>query len=126
MTVNKHPINKIDYINYINKSSNDQFVYNEYLKNKYNLNIDMIRLLDLISIDEFLALKMEKTASLFNGKYLFPIGDIYKDYIKKAIYNLISSYDKSHKKQKIRTLLTVNKKNKMYIYNIYKKWMEND
>ena len=122
----KHPINKIEYIDYISSAVKEQYTYSKQLQEKYGLTNEMLRILDLMSIEEMLALKIEKSAQLFNGKFMFPIANTYISYVKKAIFMLIKTYEKNNKKRKIRQLMLLSKYNKMKMQNAYNYWFEQE
>jgi hypothetical protein len=117
MKVEYKALNKIDTLQEIEKKESEYFSFSSHIKEKYHLNNDLMRVLDLISFEEILALKIEKMIDIFNGKFFLPYRDIYLLYIYKAIVMLSDAYDDSSKKRKIRSILMLSKKNKLKTYN---------
>lgn len=117
-----NPINKIDYNDVLEKRQEKFFAFSKHIKEKYQLNNDILRILDLITFEELLALKLEKAVDLFNGKFFLPLKDIYRDYITKAVFILINAYDDDIKlKRKVRSTLVLNRRHKLRIYDLYKR-----
>lgn len=119
------PINKIEFDDYLDKKSVKFFSFSQHIKEKYQLSSDILRVLDLITFEELLALKMEKSTDIFNGKFLLPFKEIYQDYINKAMFLLISAYDDPKLKKKIRSLLVLNRRSKLRVHDLYKSFSFN-
>lgn len=119
------PINKIEFDDYLDKKSIKFFSFSQHIKDKYQLNSDTLKILDLITFEELLALKMEKSVDIFNGKFLLPFKEIYQDYINKAMFLLISAYDDPKLKKKIRSLLVLNRRSKLRVHDLYRKYSFN-
>lgn len=116
-----NPINDIDLGLLIEKKEKEFFAFSKHIKDKYKLSEDILKLLDLISFEELLALKLEKTVRIFNGKLLLPLKDIYAHYINRSIFMLIDAYEDNELKKKLRTVLALNRRSKLKVYKIYEK-----
>lgn len=79
--------------------------YNDYstvFKAKYNVSSEMLSLIDLISLEDILAFKLEKSLNMFHGKMSFPLKQLYIEMIDTAYSNVLDSYEDTRKKKEIR------------------------
>ncbi len=116
------PINRIDILDDLEKKNAKFFSFSNHIKEKYQLNTDILRILDLISFEELLALKIEKSVDIFNGKFLLPFKEIYHSYINKAFFMLMSTYDETKNRKRIRSVTTLNRRTKFKIHQLYKNY----
>lgn len=117
-----NPINDIELDLILEKKESEFFAFSKHIKEKYKLSNDILKLLDVISFEELLALKLEKSIRIFNGKLLLPLKDVYSHYINRSIFMLIDAYEDNLLKKKIRTVLVLNRRNKLKVYKLYKKF----
>lgn len=76
--------------------------YTKVFKEKYNISSEMLNLIDLISLEDILAFKLEKSLNMFHGKMSFPLKQLYLDLIDIAYSNVIDSYEDTKKRKEIR------------------------
>lgn len=115
------PINRIDYNDVLEKRQSKYFMFSSHIKEKYQLNNDILKIINLLTFEEVLALKIEKSIDLFNGKYILPFKDIYQNYIYKSLYILMNAYDDKKVQRKIRSLLILNRRSKYKFTKMYSK-----
>jgi hypothetical protein len=113
-----NPLNNIEKIN-INDVINEKYTsYTEHIKDKYKLSNEQMKILDLISLEEILAIRLEKSLRIFNGSMIFPLVEIYKQYIQQAYKQLVEFYaEETEVSKKILKAIAINK----YTYYINKK-----
>lgn len=116
-------LNRLELTEQIEKPESEFFAFSKHIKEKYGLNNDILRILDLISFEEMLALKLEKSLNVFNGKYTLPMKHIYYLWINKAMALVMSEYDNGSKlKKKVRLLLSFTLRQR---FSFYKKYAKN-
>lgn len=113
-----NPLNNIEKIN-INDVINEKYTsYTEHIKNKYKLSNEQMKILDLITLEEILAIRLEKSLRIFNGSMIFPLIEIYKQYIEQAYKQLVEFYaEETEVSKKILKAIAIKK----YTYYINKK-----
>lgn len=96
------PLNIVKAYDHLIKSDQRFTSYQSTFKEKYNLSSDLLNLIDLISLEDLIAFKLEKSLNVFNGKMLFPLKNIYLNLIDIAYTNVINSYETLELKKIIR------------------------
>lgn len=76
--------------------------YTTVFKEKYNISSEILNLIDLISLEDILAFKLEKSLNMFHGKMSFPLKQLYLDLIDVAYDNVIDAYEDKKKRREIR------------------------
>lgn len=96
------PLNIVKIYDQAIKSDQQFNGYNIFFKNKYNISSEMLNLIDLISLEDIIAFKLEKSLNMFHGKMSFPLKQIYIDMVDQAYTNVINSYENTKKRKEIR------------------------
>lgn len=114
------PINKIEGLNYVDNVASEEFTsFSKQIQQKYNLSIDMMRIINLFSFEELIALRLEQMAKVFNGKLLFPVRELLILSISRALEILIETYPTKQEQRKIQNLFLMNKNTKKGIIKKY-------
>lgn len=90
------PLNNIEKIDNKDLYSEHTKSYLEIIKSKYNLSNEQLRILDLLTLEEFLAIKLEHALKIFNGNIQLPLLRFYKDSVRNAYKNLLDFYAKNN------------------------------
>ena len=112
------PLNIVNMYDQLVKTDQKYINYQKLFKEKYKLTSDITNLIDLISIEDIIAYKIERSLNSFNGRMLFPLKSIYLNLFDIAYHNVIDSYEDTKLRKLIRH--TFNGKNHTPAYKAKK------
>lgn len=107
------PANKIETLETIESTWSEFNSFSESIRQKYGLSFDQMRLLDSISLEEMLALRMERMLKVFNGKIVFPIHELFNHSVTLALYRLINSYPTKKEKKRIQMVFSMSQRGRL-------------
>lgn len=119
----KLPLNYIELLNTIEKERNNYFSFTKHIKEKYGLSEEQMKIIELFSFEEILALKIEQMLQVFNGKMSFPIREYFLIVLNKAFYRVLESYPTDKEKKQLKKLMLLTNNSKLKIISKYDQYM---
>lgn len=96
------PLNIVKLYDRVIRTDQSYTNFNKQFKERYGLTTELLTLIDLISIEDLIAFKLEKSLNLFNGKLGFPLKKVYLNLLEIAYNKVIDSYEDVKYKKEIR------------------------
>lgn len=109
------PCNKIETTEFMEREHTDFCSFGEHIRQKYGLSFDQMKLIELISLEEMIALQMERMLRVFNGKSIFPIHEMLIPSIREAVLRLLNSYPTKKEQKRIKLLLGFTRKPRLIL-----------
>jgi len=119
------PVNKIMTLEFMDSNPNPYFCFSEHIRQKYGFGFDQMKIFDLLTLEEMLAIRMEKMLRSFNGKTIFPVHELFKALIPKAMFRLINAYPSKAEQKKIQLLFAMSRKSRLRLSATLKMAMAN-
>lgn len=119
------PVNKIETLETLDSKVQKFYSFSDHIREKYGISYEYMKILDCLTLEEMLALKLEKSLRVFNGKVLFPVKSILELSFTKALYRLLDAYPSKEDQRMIQNLLIFSRKAKVKLSRTFQKVMKN-